>query len=171
MTRLVLISAALLLASCGKDAPPLQDNDNAGAALDERAIAVGILPDPEKVGFAGRFETRTDLGTDKFCAVGSGSDFTIGFLSISGPESKCEARGRAEIDSGKIRITLTGKGDCSFDANYDGIELRFPGALESGCASYCTPRASFSGTHYFLIESGDLAARKSLGRDFDRLCS
>lgn len=162
----------MLLASCGENAPTvLGGGDNAGSALDEQAVAAGIMPDPDKIDLAGRFETRSDLGTDKFCAVANGSkQFDIGFLAVFGPESKCEGTGTASVESDKVRITLGGKGSCAFDARYDGIELRFPGSVESGCASYCSDRASLSGTHYFLTQPGDAAARTTLGRDIERLC-
>jgi hypothetical protein len=169
--RLALICLALL-AGCGENAPQiLGGGDNAGSRLDAAAVEAGIMPDPDDVEFAGRFETRSELGTDKFCAVAGGArQFSIGFLAVFGPESKCEGKGSAAVDGDKVRITLSGKGSCAFDARYDGIELRFPGAVDSGCASYCSPRASLSGTHYFMIQPGDAAARNTLGRDIERLC-
>jgi hypothetical protein len=159
-----------LLAACGDNVPA--GGSDAGAALDAQAIESGIMPDPAGVEFAGRYETRSEIGTDKFCASTRGSkQFEIGFLAVYGAESKCEGQGTAVVDGDKVRVTLTGKGTCSFDAHYDGIELRFPGAVESGCSSYCSPKASMSGTHYFMIEQGDAAARKTLGRDIPRLCT
>jgi hypothetical protein len=148
-----------------------QRNSDAGAALDKKAIAAGILPDTENFVFGGRYETRSEMGTDKFCAVKSGSrQFAIGALAVFGPESKCEARGQAAISGEKVKISFSGKGSCSFEAGFDGIELRFPGALEPGCAAYCTSRASFSGTSYFIVETGDDNAKRALGRDFEKLC-
>jgi hypothetical protein len=161
-----------LLAACGENAPAAMGGGNdVGSALDQQAIAAGIMPDPDEVELAGRFETRSELGTDKFCAVANGSkQFNVGFLAVFGPESKCEGKGTATVDGDKVQMKLTGKGNCAFDARYDGIELRFPGSVESGCASYCSDRASLSGTHYFMIQPGDDAARGTLGRDIERLC-
>jgi hypothetical protein len=145
--------------------------NDVGSELDEQAIAAGIMPNPDEIEFAGRFETRSDLGTDKFCAVSNGSrQFKVGILAVFGPESKCEGRGMASLDGDKVKITLSGKGSCAFVARYDGIELRFPGSVESGCAAYCSDRASLSGTHYFMVQPGDEPARKTLGRDIERLC-
>lgn len=171
--RLVLVGLALcFLAACGENVPAIVGGgSDAGSALDDQAVATGIMPDPDEVEFAGRFETRSELGTDKFCAASNGSDqFDIGFLAVFGPESKCEGTGTASVKGEKVRVVLSGKGTCAFDARYDGIELRFPGSVESGCASYCSERASLSGTHYFMIQPGDTAARNSLGRDIERLC-
>lgn len=165
----LLVLAAL--SACDKAPAVLGGSNDVGSALDEQAIEAGILPDPDSLEFAGRFETRGDLGTDKFCAVGKGArQFDVGVLAVFGPESKCEGRGSANIAGDKVRISLSGKGKCSFDAQYDGVELRFPGTIESGCASYCSDRASLSGTHYFMVQPGDEPARKTLGRDIERLC-
>jgi hypothetical protein len=173
MKAVAALLTLVLLSACDSAKLPesLGGGSNAGRALDERAIEAGILPGSADRVIAGRFETRSDLGTDKFCAVKSGSaQFRIGALAVFGPESKCEAQGSATINGEKVRITLTGKGKCSFDAEFDGIELRFPGAIEQGCATYCTARASFSGTSYFMVEQGDTNARRALGRDIEKLC-
>jgi hypothetical protein len=172
-TALTALITLGLLAGCGSAKLPesLGGESNAGKALDDRAIAAGILPDSSNRVIAGRYETRSDLGTDKFCAVKKGADqFQIGVLAVFGPESKCEAQGSAKTNGDKIRISFSGKQNCAFDAEFDGIELRFPGAIEQGCSSYCSARASFSGTSYFMVEQGDDNARRALGRDFEKLC-
>ncbi|MFC4291925.1 hypothetical protein ACFOWX_05795 [Sphingorhabdus arenilitoris] len=165
----------LTLSSCSKDSEGAGGDHmtatDVGDALDERAIERGILPDLNNLVFAGRFETRSELGTDKFCAVDNGSGtYKIGVLAVFGPESKCEGQGSAKIEGEKVQITLAGKGNCSFDAEYDGVELRFPGGVGEECESYCTSRASLSGTSYFMVEEGDDGARRALGRDIERLC-
>ncbi len=168
-----LVTACLLLTACQQsdETPTVNIETDAGDALDKQAVAAGILPDHSNLDLGGRFETRSDLGTDKFCAVGNGSGkFTVGVLAVFGPESKCEGQGRAEVDGEKVRITLSGKKDCAFDAEFDGVELRIPGSINEGCASYCSPRASLSGTSYFKVEQGDDNARRALGRDFEKLC-
>ena len=172
MKTLLSLLALATLAGCEDKASVVPNgNNDVGSALDQQAIAAGILPDPRNLEFAGRFETRSELGTDKFCAVGNGDGrFLIGMLAVFGPESKCEGTGSATVEGGKVEITLTSKDRCRFDAQYDGVELRFPGLVERGCASYCSDRASMSGTHYFMVQHGDEAARRTLGRDIERLC-
>ena len=163
--------SCVLLAGCGVGALTSSLGSDAGASLDARAVETGVLPNPDKIEFAGRFETRSDLGIDKFCAVKTDADrFDIGVLAVFGPESKCEGTGTASVQGDKVEITLNGKGACTFAARYDGIELRFAGAVESACARYCSEKASLSGTHYFMIEPGDSAARNTLGREIERLC-
>ncbi len=175
--RLPTIAAILcIIALPGCDNPVSKiSSDSAlgdtGIALDKKAVAAGILPDAENLIFGGRYETRSDLGTDKFCAVKSGAkQYEIGILAVFGPESKCEARGSASINGENVKVALSGKSDCNFEAHFDGIELRFPGALQQGCETYCSPRASLSGTRYFIVENGDDNARRALGRDFEKLC-
>lgn len=170
--RLYASLLLLALAACDKGAlAPTTSDAPSGEALDDQAVAVGIMPDPDDVEFSGRFETRSELGTDKFCAVSNGTQqFNIGFLAVYGPESKCEGTGTATIKGQTVRVVLTGQGSCSFDARYDGIELRFPGTVESGCSTYCSANANLSGTHYFMVQPGDEAARQTLGRDIERLC-
>jgi hypothetical protein len=168
--RVLLIPLMLSACGGGGDDKSLPATD-ASRSLDEQAIAKGLLPDPDGRALAGRFETRSDLGVDKFCAVGDGNDFRIGMLAVFGPESKCEGQGTAQFSGEKVRISFAGKGSCSFDAEFDGISLRFPGSVPVGCASYCSPRASMSGTSYYFIEPGDASARKTLGRDIEKLCS
>ncbi len=172
----ILASLSFCVAACDAQtssgsSDSIQISGDAGAALDRKAKLAGILPDTENLVFGGRYETRSDLGTDKFCAVKKGAkQFSIGVLAVFGPESKCEARGTASIANEKVKITLSGKDSCHFEAGFDGIELRFPGSMEKGCAAYCSSRASFSGTSYFIVEQGDENARRALGRDFEKLC-
>lgn len=174
--RIFWVLIAIFLAGCGDQAEDAKqgvssDRQVAGSALDRKAVAAGILPDAENLVFGGRYETRSDLGTDKFCSVKNGAkQYAIGALAVFGPESKCEARGTATISGERVKISLSGKGNCSFDAEFDGVELRFPGALEKECETYCTPRASFTGTSYFIVEQGAENARRALGRDFEKLC-
>ena len=167
---LLALLLTLPLVACGDQGPKQAPSTNASRALDEQAIAKGLLPDPEGRALAGRFETRSDLGVDKFCAVGDDGRFDIGMLAVFGPDSKCEAQGSAEFSDEKVRVTISGKENCAFDAEFDGIQLRFPGSVPAGCASYCSPRASMSGTAYYFTEPGNASARRTLGRDIERLC-
>ena len=158
-----------MLAACDSQ-PDAAAVGETAEALDDQAVVAGILPDPENLSLAGQFETRSELGTDKFCATGSGSNFDIGVLAVFGPESKCEAQGSAKLDEEQLRISFRGEDSCDFNAEYDGVAVRFPGAMPEGCSSYCTKRASFAGTSYFMIAQGDEDAQRTLGRDIERLC-
>ncbi len=164
--------AALLLAGCGQGENASNgEGGGAGAALDQLAISKGLLPDPRNRSLAGRFETSSELGTDKFCAVAENDDgYRMGFLAVFGPESKCEGQGSAKLEGDSVVISLTGKESCSFTASYDGIVLRFPGSVPEGCVAYCSRNASMSGTRYYFVDPGDEAAKRTLGRDIEKLC-
>jgi hypothetical protein len=168
--RALSFAMVMALSACGGGDQKSAPQTDASRSLDEQAMQKGLLPDPEGRALAGRYETRSDLGTDKFCAVGDEGEFAVGMLAVFGPDSKCEAQGSAEFVDDKIRITLSGKESCSFDAEFDGIQLRFPGSVPEGCASYCSPRASMSGTAYFFTEPGNASAKRTLGREIERLC-
>ena len=172
MKALAALLIMTALSACENKAPVVNSGTtDAGHALDRQAIKAGILPDPENSELAGRFETRGDFGTDKFCAVNeSAEEFKIGVFAVSGAAGKCEAQGTATINGDKVRISLQGKGKCEFEAQYDGVELRFPASVEGSCATYCTAPANLSGTHYFMVQNGDDAARRTLGRDIEKLC-
>lgn len=162
----------LALAACQQDpAASSANGGGTGAELDQLAIQKGLLPDPQNRSLAGRFEANSELGTDKFCAMSrTGDDYSVGFLAVFGPESKCEGQGSAKLDGDSVAITLNGKESCSFSAEYDGIVLRFPGIVPEGCASYCSRNASMSGTRYYFVDAGNAAAQRTLGREIENLC-
>jgi hypothetical protein len=161
----------IFLTGCDSGSGGILGGGDSGAELDEQAIAKGLLPDPDSRSLAGQYETRSDLGIDKFCAVESGGSSRFGLLTVFGPESKCEGVGTAKFDGKQINLKFEGQKECSFSAEYDGIVIRFPGSIGAGCESYCSPRASMSGTQYSLVEKGNESARRVLGRDIERLCS
>ena len=171
--------ALALLAACSDDTVPANDGEAAvegnadnsvGNALDEAAVDVGLIPGESKIAFEGSFERRSDLGTDRFCAVADGDDYRIGLLSVYGADSQCEARGTASRDGENVTIALDGKEECRFIAHFDGIELAFPGVLPDGCATYCSDRASMSGLSYYFVDQGKTAAAAQRGRKLERLC-
>ena len=170
---------ALVLAACSSEPASVTDakaavegntDDSVGRALDKAAVDMGIIPGESKIAFEGSFERRSDLGTDRFCAVADGDDYRIGLLTVYGADSQCEARGRATRDGENVTVTLEGKEECRFIAHFDGIELAFPGALPDGCADYCSDRASMSGTSFYFVEQGKTAAAAQRGRKLERLC-
>ncbi len=166
----------LLLAACGPSQPgktaAAADPTDAGGALERTAIARGVVADPQAVQFAGRYERRSDLGTDKFCAVArADGNYTIGALAVFGADSGCEGQGTARREGDGFAIRFEAAAGCTIRADYDGVELRLSGDVPESCAALCDSRASFAGTSYYLVEPGDAAAGQTLGKDVERLCA
>ncbi|GAA0480252.1 hypothetical protein GCM10009096_22810 [Parasphingorhabdus litoris] len=175
MTRTLLLLPLLLLTACDGQGRP-ENNDTDGpveqaSPLEQAAIDAGVIPDIRNVSLSGAFERRSDLGTDRFCAVGNDErGYQIGMLAVFGPDSKCEALGSAERNGEDIQIILNSEQRCSFTAKFDGVALQFPGDLPESCTSYCTPRASLNGVNFFLVGEGDAVARSTRGREIVSLC-
>lgn len=171
-----LVFTSLLLTGCSDSKPANERKTESSADLDQAAIDAGILPDPNNIKLEGRFETRNDIGTDKFCAIKTGDNsFNIGILAVFGEDSHCEGRGSARLDGEKVLIMLNEGREkiderCEVIAKFDGISMQFPGELPAECAKFCNNRASLSGTQYFLTEEGNESAQKSNGRAFKPLC-
>jgi len=167
----VALCLALFLAACGQE-PSSPDKAAAELSpLEQAAIDAGVIPDVRNVTLSGAFERRSDLGTDRFCAVGNDENgYQVGMIAVFGPATKCEGLGEAERDGENVRITLNSEEKCSFTARFDGVELSLPGELPEGCASYCSPRAGFEGVSFYMIGEGDAVARSTSGQDFENLC-
>lgn len=175
MTRALSLLLAFSLMACGEiSAEPDQSGEAAEeqlSSLEKAAIEAGVIPDVRNVSLSGAFERQSDLGEDRFCAVGSDeSGYQIGLLAVFGPDSKCEGLGAAERNGEDIQITLESKQRCRFTASFDGVALQLPGELPESCASYCTPRAGLNGVSFYLVGEGDAVARSTRGREIENLC-
>lgn len=171
MSRMAAIAVLIWLAGCGQQQPEAEENVTQLPPLEQAAIDAGVIPDIRNVTLSGAFERRSDLGTDRFCAVGNDENgYQIGMIAVFGPETKCEGLGEAERDGETVRITLNSEESCSFSARFDGVELELPGSLPEACSSYCSPRAGFEGVSFYIVGEGDAVARSTSGRDFENLC-
>lgn len=141
------------------------------SSLEKAAIEAGVIPDVRNVSLSGAFERQSDLGEDRFCAVGNDErGYQVGLLAVFGPDSKCEGLGAAQRNGEKIEITLDSEQRCSFTASFDGVALQLPGDLPESCTSYCTPRAGLNGVIFYLVGEGDAVARSTRGREIENLC-
>lgn len=176
MKHIPIVATFIILTACGGSIEDNSQETQSSADLDQAAINAGILTDPDDIKLEGRFETRSDIGTDKFCAIKTGDeDYNIGILAIFGADSFCEGRGIASLDGENLRVTLNQSSkniseNCEFTASFDGVSLQLPGELPEPCAKFCNNRASLSGTQYFQIENGNDLAKKSNGRELKPLC-
>ncbi|MEP6340037.1 hypothetical protein, partial [Parasphingorhabdus sp.] len=133
----------LFLSGCGQGPGASAEQNEPEPAptsrLEQAAIEAGVIPDIRNVTLSGAFERQSELGIDRFCAVGNDErGYQVGMLAVFGPESKCEGLGEAQRTGETISITLDSKETCRFDASFDGVELQLPGDLPEACLSYCS---------------------------------
>jgi hypothetical protein len=172
MIRSLLPILLLALIGCGQfDSQKSEEQTPEPSSLEKAAIEAGVIPDINTVTLSGAFERQSDLGTDRFCAVGNDvNGYQIGMIAVFGPESKCEGLGEATRTGETVRMVLTSKERCSFTASFDGVEIKLPGSLPESCESYCSPRAGFDGVSFYIIGEGDEVARSTRGREIESLC-
>ncbi|MEH3039591.1 MAG: hypothetical protein PGN21_05950 [Sphingomonas paucimobilis] len=140
-------AAVLVLAGCSQGPVPSAEPD--GAALEQAAIARGVVRDPATAQPVGLYAREGD----RLCVTAK----RIGVFVDYGEGIGCSARGRYARDGERLRIDF-GK-DCAFDAAFDGDGVRFPGSLPTGCEAACRGRASLSGLQFDrLSDSGSEAA-------------
>ncbi|MGN5374323.1 hypothetical protein [Sphingomonas hankookensis] len=145
------IAAALLVAGCSQGGTTPGTIE--GAALEQAAIARGVVRDPASATPVGLYAREGD----RMCVTGK----RIGVFIDYGEGTGCSAHGRYTRDGERLRIGL-GR-DCAFEAAFDGDGVRFPGELPAGCAALCTGRASLSGLQ--LDRLSDSAAEAQALRD------
>lgn len=171
MIRWLAGTSLLFLTGCTQLGGEEAEATEEPSSLEQAAIDAGVIPDIRNVTLSGAFERQSDLGEDRFCAVGNDQrGYQVGMIAVFGPDSKCEGLGEAQRNGETVRITLNSKETCSFTATFDGVELRFPGEMPASCTSYCSPRAGFNGVSFYLVGEGDEVARSTRGRDIESLC-
>ncbi len=170
--RIFFPALLIILTGCGsinRDEQPKAEPKP--GSLEAAAIETGAIPELGRLSLAGSYELRSEIGTDRFCAVSIDEKvYRIGIVATFGPNAYCEGQGRAALSGEKVLIRLSGKGKCSLTASFDGAEIRFPGRLSEDCKSYCTPRASLAGVSLPLMEEGNDPAMRVAGRNMEKLC-
>jgi len=137
----------LVLAGCSQGSAPSPQPE--GAALEQAAIARGVVRDPATAQPVGLYAREGD----RLCVTSE----RIGAFVDYGEGIGCSARGRYARDGERLRVDF-GKG-CAFVAAFDGDGVRFPGSLPGGCEAACKGRASLSGLQFDrLSESASEAA-------------
>lgn len=132
---------ALALAGCTSGGDADANDPAAPPRLEEAAIARGLVRDPENSEVAGLYARDTD----RLCIVPEGFGYRIGATLEYGGGISCSASGTVSRVGEMLTIEFGDGGTCSFEARYDGEQIRFPGELPDGCAAFCSGRASFEG--------------------------
>lgn len=149
--------ALLVLAGCAQEA----DTGNAGgAALEDAAIAAGLVRDPASTDIAGLYA----LDTDKLCIVAAKSGgYRIG-ATVDYGEEGCSAAGTVTRSGEQLRVAFDGAPGCDFDARIDGDRIVFPGGVPAACEKLCTNRASLAALEVGLLS--EAASEAAAMRDF-----
>lgn len=156
------LAAALLLAGCSKE---VDTGNSGGAALEEAAIAAGVVRDPDAGSLAGLY-TRD---TDQVCIVAKDGGYRIG-ASVDLGDQGCSAAGTVTRSGERLSISFDGAPGCSFDARLDGDRIVFPGAVPGACARLCTDRASLAAVEVDLLSEAATEAAAMRDRKDRELC-
>ena len=157
-----VLSAALIM--CGCSAGP--DTGNAGgAALEQAAIAAGVVRDPDTREIAGLYARDTD----QVCIVAAGDGYRIGASVDYGSEG-CSAAGTVARDGERLRIAFDGAPGCRFDAEIDGDRIIFPGEVPAACERLCSNRASLAALEADLLSEAASEAAAMRDRRGRELC-
>ncbi|WP_188054887.1 hypothetical protein [Sphingosinithalassobacter sp. CS137] len=159
-------AALFLLAGCSDGTAPGDRNAAAPTAdLETAAIERGLVRDPAETEIAGLYARDGD----RLCIVPDGYGYRVGAYVDYGDGIGCSGSGRVSRAGDTMRVEL-GEG-CSFDAEFDGERIRFPGQVPGACGERCTQRASFAGfeaTRLSESEAEAAALRDPRGR---QLCA
>ncbi|QNE33341.1 hypothetical protein F1C10_05020 [Sphingomonas sp. NBWT7] len=152
-----------MLSGCGRGAEQAERRSAAGAALETRAIASGIIADPADLDPVGAYATETD----RICIVPQAGSYRVGASIDYGEGQNCVARGTA---SGQATITFDLGDDCRFDARYDGTRIVFPATLPGTCARRCVGRTTMAALSAARLSGAVAEARSMVGVDNEVLC-
>lgn len=157
------LAALITLTGCA-DQPVSADNAG-GAALEQAAIATGVIRDPTALAIAGLYARDTD----RVCIVADGGGHRIG-ASVDYGDQRCSAQGKVTRRGEVLQVTFDGVPGCEFAARIDQDRVVFPGQVPAACARLCTSRASLAGLEVDLLS--EVAAEAAAMRDArgQRLC-
>ena len=140
-------------------------NVQAPQDLESAAIERGLVRDPDDSDLTGLYARDTD----RVCVVRAGSAYRIGAYVDYGDRITCSGAGTVERNGETLRIAL-GKEGCSFDAQYDGDRIKFPGVLPDACKKLCARRASFTGLEVARLSESSAEAAAMRDASGRRLC-
>ena len=153
-----------LLAGCGERASDRADTP--GAALEQAAVAEGLVADPARATLVGSWGRDGDL----VCVVGpDGAEQRIGAVVDYGERVGCSAGGMVRRDGDRLRVDL-GQ-DCRFDAVFEGERIVFPAEVPRECAARCTGRASLAALTVERLSASASEAATFRGRGGEMPCA
>ena len=156
------LALALLLAGCGRS-PGQPAAANAGAALEQAAIARGIVADPAKVDPVGLYGSESD----KVCVVPADDGYRIGAAVDYGEGQGCFATGTA---SGRDTLAVRFGDACRLEVRVEGDRVTFPATIPAGCDRFCTGRASLAAVTADRISASATEAASAVTAAGAKLC-
>lgn len=146
--------ALILLAGCGT---PVSDSEQASAtapsALEEVAIARGLVDPPGQDKASGIYAVRFGNAADRLCIAERDGVLRFQLSVRFGEDEACTGRGTAVRRGGLLDMRFDGAGGCRITASFDGARVAMPGTVEQGCARHCKGRASLVGVTWTRDES------------------
>ncbi len=131
--------AVLLLAAACHQSPSAAGHYDAGARLEQAAVAAGLVVDPASQSIVGAWARDTD----RACIVpGDGKGDRFGVLIDYGLGQGCAASGTVRRSGDTLDVRL-GE-DCRLTARFDGTRVVFPTEVPPACDRRCTGRASLA---------------------------
>ena len=158
----VALALPLLLAGCGREADQ-PAAANAGVALEQAAIARGIVADPAKVDPVGLYGSESD----KVCVVPAGDGYRVGASVDYGEGQGCFATGTA---SGRGTLDVRFADACRLEVRVEGDRVTFPATLSAGCDRFCTGRASLAAVTADRISASATEAASAVTAAGAKLC-
>lgn len=158
-----MLAIGLVLAGCGKANPGREEAPGAGAALEQAAVAAGIVGDSATLNPVGAYSSETD----RVCIVPLGDGYRIGASVDYGDRQSCVARG---VASGRETLRLEFGEACTFAARFDGKHVVFPATLPPACDSRCTGRATLTAVSASRLSNAEAEARAMRAPDGRPLC-
>jgi hypothetical protein len=110
-------------------------------SLEAAAIAAGVIADPDNSDPTGLFARDRD----RLCVVSTSTAYRVGVYVDYGDDQACSGTGRATRAGETLHIEMDNAPSCSFDAQFEGDRISFPGRLPDACNRICSRRASISG--------------------------
>ena len=99
-------------------------------------------------------------GRNALCIAGAAGDLRGGFIVYGSGNENCSARGRIVDDGAGFALVPQGEGDCRIPLTQDAAGVTL-GNSPASCSYYCGPGATFDGTAFRPVGSGDAAATAS----------
>lgn len=153
----------LALAGCGRGAQQPVAPAGAGSALEQAAIARGLVENPGAIDPVGVFASDSD----KVCIRAAADGYRIGASVDYGEGQACAASGSAR---GRGLLDVRFGDDCRFEARIEADRIRFPATLPAACDRACTGRASLAALTADRLSASGTEAASAVGPRGAPLC-